>query len=333
MIPAHRGKIYVAAPPAIASGGPELLHQLAAKLRSIGLNAVMHYCPAHPDPVSADFLHYDVPHELHLEDAKNNVLVAPETLATMLSQVSRIRTVLWWLSFDNYFLMKIPSGRAQRLVADVGLVGLLARLSTLRPPKVNLHLAQSYYAAQMLSKSGFSNRAILSDYLNPGFFARPADTEGRRDIVVYNPSKGLRVTRQIIRRSRGIEFVPICNMSRDEVVSLLRTAKVYIDFGSHPGKDRIPREAAISGCCVITNKRGSAAFSQDVPIPDLYKFDDRFFFQPGRVVSLISSCLRNYQEHLSDFEVYRQQIAREELEFEREVREIFLGDGNPPRPG
>jgi len=33
--------------------------------------------------------------------------------------------------------------------------------------------------------------------------------------------------------------------------------QVYIDFGHHPGQDRLPREAVQCGCVVITGKRGS----------------------------------------------------------------------------
>ena len=48
-----------------------------------------------------------------------------------------------------------------------------------------------------------------------------------------------------------------------------------MDFGFHPGQDRLPREAAILKNCIITNKEGSAAIFQDVPIADEFKFNER----------------------------------------------------------
>ena len=39
-----------------------------------------------------------------------------------------------------------------------------------------------------------------------------------------------------------------------------------MDFGFHPGQDRLPREAALLKNCIITNREGSAAFYKDVPI-------------------------------------------------------------------
>lgn len=74
-------------------------------------------------------------------------------------------------------------------------------------------------------------------------------------------------------------------------------SKVYIDFGNHPGKDRIPREAAISGCIVITGKRGAAAFAEDVCIPETYKFDEscakkKILYHASGIVSVILMCTR-----------------------------------------
>ena len=60
-------------------------------------------------------------------------------------------------------------------------------------------------------------------------------------------------------------------MTEREVEDCLSQAKVYIDFGGHPGKDRIPREAALCGCCVVTGRRGAAGNDVEVPINQSYK--------------------------------------------------------------
>ncbi|MCX7738527.1 MAG: hypothetical protein N2Z80_03840 [Hydrogenothermaceae bacterium] len=59
------------------------------------------------------------------------------------------------------------------------------------------------------------------------------------------------------------------------MIDILKKAKVYIDFGNHTGKDRIPREAAMLECCVITGRRGIAKYREDVPIPENYKIEDK----------------------------------------------------------
>jgi hypothetical protein len=106
-----------------------------------------------------------------------------------------------------------------------------------------------------------------------------------RDIdVVYNPAKGIHYTNEIIRRAgQTLQIVPIgkglngqVRMTNHEVTNLLRRAKVYIDFGPHPGMDRLPREAALAGCIVITNRDGAAGYDVDVPLPNEFKFGGTF---------------------------------------------------------
>ncbi len=64
----------------------------------------------------------------------------------------------------------------------------------------------------------------------------------------------------------GWTFVPLENMSKQEVRALMQQSRYYIDFGHHPGKDRLPREAAASGCVVLTLRAGAAQFFDDVPL-------------------------------------------------------------------
>ena len=76
---------------------------------------------------------------------------------------------------------------------------------------------------------------------------------------------------------KKFNFIPIQGMSSIEVANLLESAKIYIDFGNHPGKDRLPREAVLSGCCIITNSKGSAKNSVDICISKKYKRYPAYF--------------------------------------------------------
>jgi hypothetical protein len=124
-------------------------------------------------------------------------------------------------------------------------------------------------------------------------------------------------------KAKYIKFVPISNMTRGEVIKTLLRAKVYIDFGHFPGPERIPKEAAILGCCVITGKRGSAAFFEDVPIPDEYKFEDREENIP-KIIEKIRDCFENFEERYKDFDNYRQVIKNEPQKFVEDLRRIFV---------
>ena len=44
-------------------------------------------------------------------------------------------------------------------------------------------------------------------------------------------------------------------MSANQVINIFKRTKIYIDFGYHPGKDKMPREAVLFNNCVITNQK------------------------------------------------------------------------------
>jgi len=140
---------------------------------------------------------------------------------------------------------------------------------------------------------------------------------------LYNPKKGFEFTKELINYSNDLKWIPIQNMTTQEVHELLKESKVYIDFGNHPGKDRFPREAAISGCCIITGKKGSAAYYDDVPIADCYKFDDSNENIP-HIVNKIKECMEKYDTKIYDFSYYREFILNEYEIFEKDVQELFI---------
>lgn len=144
----------------------------------------------------------------------------------------------------------------------------------------------------------------------------------KEDLVLYNPKKGYEFTKKLIAFSPNINWVPLTGMTRSELIDIVKRAKVYIDFGYHPGKDRLPRECAMNGCCIITGYKGSAAFYEDVMIPCDYKFKDSRKSIPS-IIKRINWTLSNYDTAINDFEEYRKTIRNEESEFHREVSRLF----------
>lgn len=184
---------------------------------------------------------------------------------------------------------------------------------------------QSHYALNHLVNKEINKENIfyLSDYLNINFIKAEAKLSNKDNIVVYNPKKGFNFTKKIINYAKDVNFIPIVNMTRHEVIETLQRAKVYIDFGNHPGKDRIPREAAILGCCVITNKRGSAAFYDDVPIPEGYKFEDKDENIP-LIINKIKDCFEYFEERYKDFDYYRILIKQEPQNFIEDLKRLYV---------
>ena len=183
-------------------------------------------------------------------------------------------------------------------------------------------LVNSYRGYDFLNKYLKREIFYLSEYINESYLNININYNDKKNIVVYNPKKGYKFTLKIIKKMKNITFIPIINMNRNEVINLLKTAKVYIDFGNHPGKDRLPREAASLYCCIITGTRGSAGNDKDVPIPNKYKFEDKKK-NIKYIINTIYNCINNYNYNINDFEFYRNYVRNEKYIFEQSIDSIF----------
>jgi hypothetical protein len=314
--------VYVVAPAYMATGGPELLHQFACKLKASGRNVMMHYLPAARNPVHENYVSYNIGYSENIEDSVNNIIVVPETQTAFLKKFSRAKKIIWWLSVDNYFfVLPLLKRRFNKVLLNT--FGSQNYFFFDKSLKDNCyHLVQSKYAEVFLKKYDVKNISTMSDYLHQSFFENSTDKSGKKDIVVYNPKKGIEFSKKLMDAAPSIKFIPIVNMTREQVIQLLQKAKVYIDFGFHPGKDRIPREAAYLECCVITNRRGSALYKEDVPIMDEFKFDEKTS-DISKIISKINDCFVRYELNVVKFDSYKEEVKGQEERFELQLKDVF----------
>ena len=165
---------------------------------------------------------------------------------------------------------------------------------------------------------------VVADYTpNPDeLVAASVPTDRRKRVVCFNPKKSGDLARELAVSMADVDFMPIENMSRQQVVETLGESAVYLDLGSHPGKDRIPREAALAGAVVVVAMRGSAAFHADVPLPLEHKvpFDENVVASARDSVAAVLADL----EHASALQdPYRAVISREKTVFDAQVRAVF----------
>lgn len=350
----NKGKIYVMTPSDFVSGGPELLHQLVCQLIELGYEAYTYYHPIQKsssvkNSVSSLNSIYNNPIVTSIEDNENNLIIVPEIYYYMKQSYDykNIQKVLWWLSIDNYFLNRSRYVFPDKIIhfacrqinkvvnkdSKIDITSLSMQFHRNRKlltdkfvQQFHYHFVQSVYAQTTLLEQGFSSDNIfyLSDYLNDIYLGIDSYMEinNKTDIVLYNPAKGYNFTKQLIRQSHNIDFIPIKGLSNEEVLFLLKKAKVYIDFGNHPGKDRMPREAAMAGCCIITGLNGSAKNAFDVEIPQAYKFETRAT-DIEQIIGKINECFSNYLENYKKFESYRQKIKAEKNRFVMDIKSIF----------
>jgi hypothetical protein len=282
----------------------------------------MFYVPDVDERVRAAYRSYETRRAIELRDAPDSVVVVPEIFPHFLPRFEYARRMLWWLSVDNALQVESDRKRLDPNPNRFRLDDTFAAENRIE------HLAQSEYARLYVAAHGQTAR-MLTDYLSPEFLRQVRDRRStpKRDIVTYNPKKGLEFTQQLMAASAGrLDWVPIENMTPGEVGDLLASAKVYVDFGEHPGRDRIPREAGLAGCVVITGTRGSAGNGIDIPIPPEYVIGEESPDAVNRIVAAIEQAMSGYDAANAAFAPYRAWIIGHEDVFAAEVEAIV-----PPR--
>jgi hypothetical protein len=313
-------KIYILCPPNFFTGGPLGLHQLCKELVERQYDAFIYYPMGltnwYKDPVHENYRHFQNPMVRRIEDSKDNILIVPEIFTEYFRNFTKVRKVVWWLSVDNYLVYNDHFANS-----FIGKLKKMIGKGPLRIQEINnivdINLAQSIYSYDFLSKNGLKNPKMLHDYIPEGYF-EDFSISKKKDLVLYNPKKGLDFTMKLIKRDSGIDFVPLINLTPSEVINLLLISKVYIDFGEHPGRDRFPREAALLGNVVICGRKGSASNAKDINIPESYKFDNAEE-SIGKIELLVKEIFGNFDFHINSQEVYRDTIKRGKTIFQSEV--------------
>jgi hypothetical protein len=329
-------KVFVYYPRGKQSGGPEALHQLVDSLRRQGVDA---FLVAYPHTRTNErvplYACYDAPEADAVEDTSDSAVVAGEGQYPLLLQVRRAEVFCWWLAIESSLLyqsLRLPylrsyeAPRNPALGAAKDLVISMrgyARRALYRDSHFT-HVTQSEYAWSFLADRKRLPPTMLSD-----FTARQAHVSayGRstseRGGVTYNATKADYITRQVAELCPDVEFIPIRGMAQDQVYETLGRSSIYLDLGAHPGKDRIPREAALAGCVVSVALRGAGAYSADVPIP----FDHKVRLDGNMVenaVGTVQAVLKDRAGSFARQSSYRSAISREQTVFDAEVNAIFV---------
>jgi hypothetical protein len=288
-------KVYVNIPAAAEAGGCEALYQLVDAVNNCGGYSSIIWDRIVSNPVPDKYAHYNVRYGDVIEDSEENWVIYPEVWTEKIHTFKNMKKGIWWLSVNNNH----------------------NRFNEWENDKIH-HFYQSNYALQHLLRNNVSYYNPLFDYINDKYVSNGFDLTLKENIVCYNPAKGREITNRIINMNYDIKFVPLVNMSENEVIKTLSKSKVYIDFGHHPGKDRIPRESAILNNCVITNYEGACHYHNDVPIIKRYKFN-----RVENVGEVIRDCFENFDQNLSNFYQYRNIIKNQKEEFINQVKQLF----------
>lgn len=336
--------IYILCPKKTVTGGPEALHQLCYYLGKKNIESMIIYIDwisKKENPVSKQYEMYNCKIGMigDIVDCNTNTIIYPEVYYHFLNAFKNVNKYVWWLSVDNYhssFDMMKNAGNTNKLKMFLKYI-LKSNYKTylffkesskydntnkLVFAESTKHLTASYYANDFLKKNNIESSLFIEpiglDYL---LDSNVNNVNTREDIVLYNPLKGIEVTSLLIEKCNNIKFVPIKNMNHDQMVDVMTRAKLYIDFGHFPGAERLPKEAVLCNCCIITGTKGASNYFGDVPIDLKFKFSS--IEQLDEIVAMINNLLNNYENEVINFKQYKDTVLNLENNFLNQMDSIF----------
>lgn len=274
---------------------------------SLNSNGVLNVIYERLPSINIENIDYKLCKEVHQDD----VIVVPEVQLELLVKLKKSgfnNCVAWWLSWDN---------------APIGCINRFDYINALRG---SINIFQSNYAQHEAAKFGLSG-PIVSDYT---FFQPEEVNKSHRKVVdiCYLPRKAMGAELVIFELQKRYSIVRIENMSQSQVREVLKKSRFFLDFGQHPGKDRIPREAALLGCVPVVRKAGAANFMEDVYLPSNLKIELDIICNPEILGNYLDLLEINRSEILRSIYPYRRRIMSEFDNFKLQVADfcgLFFG--------
>lgn len=309
------------------TGGPLAIHQAAAKIRDLGGDAGILYIRS-PKPhkafkfrsnkivpnlsflerkkVSKELRSFGFPLDANFSTTDHFIIpeVLPD-LAYKLLQLGCTNVSIWWLSVDNFPISQLNTLQNQMLLQKCG------------------HLCQSTYAFDFVKRHGGVNVSMLSDEIDLDVPKNIPATADRKFDFCYLPNKATGADEILEGLSKQFAIKPLKNMSRKQIKETLLDTKIFLDFGHHPGKDRVPREAALCGAIPLLRHEGAARFKEDVPLPKGLLIETKAFFDTTAIAEKVQSIIDNSENYNVALDEYVNGILGESDIFKNELLDII----------
>lgn len=283
------------------TGGTEALHQLAHVINGCG--GIANICYYNEKSYAIDaatplpFKIYNIKKTTKISDSSDSAIIFPESKTIWIDEFKSLKKYIWWLSVNNSDRTSKHYFKREDIT----------------------HLYQSAYAKDYLIKNGVKNISPLSDYT-----CLPSIKQHKNRLgIAINYTKIHPSYQPIINAIKeNFEVTELKNLSKWKVLKLFSTVDLYIDFGGFPGKDRMPREAALMGANVVLSNLGSAGYEKDFPGLKDYKFSAD---EKGLIMKQIH---RIFNEPLNEksqevFNNFKKSLKSEFEIFVNEVDDIF----------
>lgn len=345
-------KYYVVCPTNVITGGPDALHQMVYYMTEQGFNCKIAYLADKkrglkiPEPYQVYISDYTI--FRNIKDITENTVIIPETFSFLARKFKHAKVYIWWLSVDNN---TVDLSFTRRLIYFISSPFRILKHKTLYKSSVlskisntvfcheysfdnereNVaHLCASYYALDIIGNK--TQRPVYKciepiSFLFLEKYRNEKENCTRGDLILFNPKKSREIVNKLKLNYPLFEFMPLENLTQCELIETYKRSKLYIDFGPFPGAERIPKEAVLYGCLIITGRKGASNYYGDVPIPDYYKFKDDDL---ENIAMRINYCLNNYESCYHDFDKYRSIVLDLESNFKENLNYIFASNNYHP---
>ena len=162
---------------------------------------------------------------------------------------------------------------------------------------------------------------MLNDYQNSIKLKNVKYNYTKKDNLICYSHKS-NVFLNLIKSRCKVKFIELKNFSSKDILSIFKKTKIYMDFGYHPGKDRMPREAVLFNNCIISNLKGSAKNNNDIPISKEFKFNEKYI-NIDNIIKKIDEIFLNHKKEFIKFKKYKNSVLNEEKKFRTQILQIF----------
>ena len=289
----------------LKNGGAETLHQFAYHLKKNNFKVFLNYFQDEKVDLPDNLTEYNIPRTYFVDDPFH-INIIPEVKTARTKYILKGKIIVYWLSVDGYYRRSLDApfwknwNYYRKTLSDRVFLFKLRKY---------FHLANSYYAKDFLKNkqiNSFELKGYISNFFNGEF-----DIKNKKNTILYNPAKDRSHVIKVKKFFPNYNFIALENLNKSELKKLYSSSKIYLDLGTHPGRERMPREAASMGCVILVANRGSVCNDFDVPIEDMYKIDIDNKRSLIELNHLVDDIFENFEKHLIKFDDYRKKISYE----------------------
>ncbi|MBI9064140.1 MAG: hypothetical protein JEZ14_19295 [Marinilabiliaceae bacterium] len=338
----HIQTIVICCPGNVISGGVNSLHNLCKSLQECGFNSMMHYIS--PDETvlcNHQITSYGVKQLTELKDDPTYLVVVPETMVSYLLQFSKAQKMVYWLGLNYFFknpLWRFPFNLKgfRKLISCRSYAGYSSGWVEDTKRKLNeyakshldiwngnvIHLSNSHFVADYCRRKGAPSVFVLHNPIRQEFYNFEPDYTSRENLILFGPKTPKQIIRKLGKYLPDYSIIRLRKLPLEKVFELMSKAKIFAEFGNYSGRDRMPREAAMLGCTIFMNTRGTAAFNEDYQVPDNYRITDHSGNRALIIEQLVDTAL-HYNKRITDFEPFRAQLKNERSDFLKNTQQVF----------